>query len=159
MSQLVPVLKMMFGVTRHSLTFDIWGQTQLCKDKRGDKLKPTSAQDTAKSQSYLEVYCASTLFGPDFQSRPFRDAERCRDQSCLEGDPTANLSPPAVMEPAAMLVIMLKDSQVMWPLKRISRKKLWSYLWEMQWQFQSAVLGPLEGRKQVFAMSNLKIIN
>lgn len=48
MSQLVPVLKMMFGVTRHSLTFDIWGQTQLCKDKRGDKLKPTSSSGRRK---------------------------------------------------------------------------------------------------------------
>lgn len=37
-SQLVPVLEMMFGVTRHSVAFHIWCQAQLY---RGEKKKST----------------------------------------------------------------------------------------------------------------------
>lgn len=56
MSQLVPVIKMVFAVARYSLTFDVRGQTQLCKNERGDTLKTRSSSGQLQGLSLTERY-------------------------------------------------------------------------------------------------------
>lgn len=118
MSLLVPVIEMMFGVTRHSLSFDIWRQTQFCKTKKVKKLKVSFAQHRQLfnwPQSYPAVCCSSPLCQQDLQNRPLQDVRKCRDRSCLDEDSTAGSTPPAVMVPATVLVVMSERSQIMWP--------------------------------------------
>lgn len=105
MSQLVPVLEVMIGVTRYSLAFDIWGQAQLYKKKKKWYLKKhfhsAHHRFTIWCQSYPAVCCSEPLCQQDSAIRPLQDARRCHDQSCLEEDSTASQSPPAGMVPAA----------------------------------------------------------
>lgn len=105
MSQLVPVIKVVFGVARYSLTFDIRGQTQLCKNERGGTLETCSSSgQSARPQSYREVCCSSAPSGRDLQTPRLLGAEMCHGQSGLEEDPTASHSLPAATAPAAIFV-------------------------------------------------------
>ena len=69
MSLLVPVIEMMFGVTRHSLSFNIWRQTQLCKTKKVKKLKVKlrTAQTVIQLTSVLP---SGMLFFTTLSTRP-----------------------------------------------------------------------------------------
>lgn len=104
MSPLVPVIKMVLGVARYSLTFDIWGQTQLCKNEKGDKVKDgQSLGSSAKAQSnYREECCSSPPSGRDVRIHPLLGAEMYHGRSGLEEGPAASQSPPAVRTPAAI---------------------------------------------------------
>lgn len=70
MSQLVPIVEMMLGVTRHGLSFDVGCQTEFYKIKKERwQIKTTekhSALCTIWSQSYPAVCCSSPLCQQDF---------------------------------------------------------------------------------------------
>ena len=56
MSQLVPVLEVMIGVTRHRLAFDIWRQAQLYeKNNKRDTWKSTFGQYTTDLRSDVSL--------------------------------------------------------------------------------------------------------
>lgn len=144
MSKLIPVLEVMLGITWHSLSFNVWCQTKLYKKRKlwGQKSsKYTNRTWLSSLRSYPVVCCSSGLCQPDFEILPLQDAGRCRDQSCLEEDSTANLSPPAGTEPATRVSAMSLSSQTVKWFKRWLKKTLCLYFGKVQWQLESTVLG------------------
>lgn len=120
MPHLVPVIEMMFGVTWYSLSFDVWCQAKLYKKQKVKKSKNKSTYCAHQRNviisyhSYPAVCCSAPLCQQDFEIHPLQDARRCRDRSCLEEGSTVDLTPPAVMVPATVFVVMSAHSQIMW---------------------------------------------